>query len=119
MNARALFVRLLEDRREVRGTTDARKLRAKVAADIAAVLHDQLRRRRNRITVVVRDRRAVVADCRAGRVCAVALVVVRRELPWRLTSRPSGILIAREEIVVRDDFAAREIDVLPVESGCR
>src|SRR5438270_10902789 len=65
VNARPLFVRLIENRREIHRTSDAGTLRTVVAADEACILNDELCAWRDRIGVIVHDRRKTIARCRS------------------------------------------------------
>ena len=76
MNARPLFVRLIENRREIHRTSDAGALRTVVAADEACILNDELCAWRDRIGVIVHDRRKTIAGRRCRGVRAVTLIVV-------------------------------------------
>jgi len=95
MDARSLLVGLIENRREIDGTSETGPLAAVVAADVAAVLHDQFRARGDAVGRIVRDERSVAVaggDTRGER--AVTRVVVRGRIARIVAAEGAGILIA-------------------------
>ena len=54
MDARPLFVGLIEDRRHLHRAAEAGPLAAVVAADVATILHDQFRARREAVSRIIR-----------------------------------------------------------------
>ena len=120
MDARALFVGLLENRRHVDRTAEARPLAAVVAVDVAAILHDEFRAGRDPFGgIVVDERHALIArrDRRGQR--AVKDVVVIVNVARIVAAECGGELVTRIEKIVGDHFAAAGVHVRRVEAVLR
>jgi len=119
VNAHALLVCLIEDRREIHRAADAGTRRAGIGEADARVLNDELRAGSDGVAVVVHDRRAAIAGRRRGGMRAVSLIVVRHRIGRILAVRHAGKLRARIKKVVRDHLPPRGIDVRPSEAARR